>query len=290
MKLIFTSLFILLVFIQSFAQDTDTYYQKIYTRPLGTKAYNAESLLKRFGDVRIRNRWYFGADGFVRKDRNSIDNDFDGLIGTESPTVSAWSVVTGWVHRETWTVEAEYARSAVHNMLVIHGDNPMRYTLENDKNVLMVRGKMRLLFAKQEIRRSAFWIGVGAGVIPNSGREKDYMEFYGYRDRGRRLGVDTLFVSSDTRVSPTATGLAEASAEYVIKVAKAVDISLFARRQWGFGNSLTTDLRYKINHVEVQQAKIEGDGTGWSFGLSLRYVFHLGYDFASIKMPAPRAN
>jgi hypothetical protein len=280
MRPIFIILF-LAVFLHARAQDAD-YYRKIYTRPIGEKPYNTESLLKKFGDVKVRDRWYLGVSGFVRNDRNTIDNDFDELIGTESPTVSAWGVTTGWVFKEQWNVELAYDRSAIHNVLMIYGDNPLKYQMENDKNSLILRGKMRLLFGKPSVRKSAFWISAGAGLVPNSGKSKDYMEFSGYRDRGPRLGVDTLFMSSDTRIAQSMTGLAEASVEYVIKVARSIDLSLFARKQWGMGNSLTTDLVYKVNGVETERARIEGDGSGWNFGISLRYVFHIHYDFSNL--------
>jgi hypothetical protein len=280
MKPIFTILF-LTIFLHARAQDAD-YYRKLYTRPIGEKPYNTESLLKKFGDLKVRDRWYVGVSGFVRNDRNTIDNDFDGLIGTESPTVSAWGVAAGWVFKEQWNVELAYDRSAIHNVLMIYGDNPLKYQMENDKNGLILRGKIRLLFGKPSVRKSAFWIGAGAGLVPNSGRSKDYMEFSGYRDKGRRLGVDTLFMSSDTHIAKSMTGLVEASAEYVIKVSKSIDMSLFARKQWGTGNSLTTDLVYKVNGVEIERARIEGDGSGWNFGISLRYVFHIHYDFSNL--------
>jgi hypothetical protein len=282
MRPLFTFFILLVASFCASAQEQGDYYRKIYTRPLGAKPYTTESLLKKFGDIRTLNRWYVGVDGFVRSDKNTLSNDFDGLIGTESPTVSAWSVVVGGVFREQWSVEAEYAHSAIHNVLLINGDNPLRYQLENEKNSLIVRGKMRLLFGKATVRRSAFWISAGAGIVPNSGKQKAYMEFNGYRERGRRQGIDTLFLSSDTRINSSMTGLAEASAEYVIKVAKSIDLSLFARKQWGFGNSITTDLVYTVNNKDMQQAKIEGDGSGWNFGISLRYVFHIGYDFSTL--------
>jgi hypothetical protein len=282
MKSLFTSLIVIFACFHAHAQESADYYRKTYARPIGAKPYSTESLLKKFGDVRIMNRWYAGVDGFLRTDKNTISNNFDGLISTESPTVSSWSVVAGWIYHEQWSVEMEYAHSPIHNVLLINGDNPLKYVMQNEKNSVIVRGKMRLLFGKSTFRRSAFWIGAGAGIVPNSGQQRDYMEFSGYRERGRRQGIDTLFLSSTTRINSSMTGLAEASAEYVIKVAKSVDLSLFARKQWGFGNSITTDLVYTVNKADMQQSKIEGDGSGWNFGISLRYVFHIGYDFSSL--------
>ncbi len=281
MKTFFT-LSLLTVSIISYSQENEDYYNPTFQRPLGTKQYNVESLLRKFGDVQIHNRWYVGVDGFVRTDKNTLSNDFDGLISTESPASYGWSVVAGWVKNENWGIEAEYARSPIHNVLKFSGDNSMNYKFVNDKNSLILRGKRRLLFGKASLRRSAFWIGGGVGIIPNSGQQKDYMEFYGYKSRGRRQGFDTLQITSDTRTSNHMTGLAEASAEYVVKVAKGVDLSLFARKQWGIGTSLTTNLAYFVNNQQTETAIIQGDGSGWKLGISLRYVFQIGYDYENL--------
>ena len=288
MKTLSTLLLLFAVSGALFAQEENAdYYRPNFQDPFAEKKYNAESLLKKFGDVKINNRWYVGVDGFVRTDKNSITNDFDGLIGTDSPADYGWSAVAGWVAKENWGIEAEYARSPIHNVLLINGDGPQTYKFTNDKNSLILRGKRRLMFGRSSVRRSAFWVGAGAGIVPNSGKQKEYKEFYGYKVRGRRQGIDTLFMTSDTRTNNHITLLAEASAEYVVKVAKSVDLSFFARKQWGFGNSVTTNLEYYVNQVKTQTASIQGDGSGWKFGISLRYVFQIGYDYDNLRRSDP---
>jgi hypothetical protein len=283
MKTFSTLLFVLACSGLAFCQEENSdYYRPVFPSPVGSKKYTVESLLKKFGDVRIHNRWYSGINGFVRTDKNKITNNFDGLIGTSSPASYGWSAVVGWVKDENWGVEAEYARSPIHNNLVINGDNPLNYKLTNEKNSLIFRGKRRIMFGKTAIRRSAFWLSAGAGLIPNTGKQTNYMEFNGYMVRGRRQGIDTLFMSSDTRTNKHITALAEASAEYVVKVAKSVDLAFFVRKQWGFGNSVTTNLEYSVNQVKTATASITGDGSGWNFGMSLRYVFHIGYDYENL--------
>jgi len=267
----------------AFCQDNTDYYSPVFPKPVGSKQYTVESLLKKFGEVKIHNRWYAGIDGFVRTDKNTLSNTFDGLISTESPATYGWSAIAGWVGNENWGVEAEYARSPIHNVLLINGDNSLSYKFTNDKNSLILRGKRRLLFGKEYLRRSAFWVSGGVGLIPNSGKQKDYHEFYGYKQKGRRQGVDTLAMITETRTNAHATGLVEASAEYVLKVAKGVDLSFFVRKQWGLGTSVTTNLDYYVNQKKTQTALIKGDGSGWNFGLSLRYVFDIGYDFENLR-------
>ncbi|CAG5003023.1 hypothetical protein DYBT9275_03030 [Dyadobacter sp. CECT 9275] len=280
----FTIIFLLLsAWSVARAQDNADYYRRTLPQEFSRKKYGVESLLKKTaGDVKIRNRWYIGVDGFLRNDRNTITNTLDDLIGTHSPTVASYAASVGWVIREQWALEAEYARSAIHNDLLIKGDNPLAYRLENDKNVISFRGKRRLLFGKPYLRRSAFWIGGGAALVPNSGTQKSYMEFVGYKEKGRRQGIDTLYLTSDTYTARKTTFLLEATAEYVIKVARVADLSFFARKQWGYGNSLQTELVYSVNSVETDRSVIRGNGTGWSLGISLRYVFQLGYDFKDL--------
>jgi hypothetical protein len=282
MKIRFILLFIFASPTVAFGQENSDYYSPVFPRPVGTKAYNVESLLGKFGEVKIHNRWYVGFDGFLRTDKNTLSNTFDDLISTESPASYGWSAVAGWVGNENWGIEAEYARSPIHNVLLFTGDNSLHYKFTNDKNSLILRGKRRLLFGRTSLRRSAFWAGAGLGLVPNSGKQVELLEFYGYKQRGRRQGVDTLAITSDTFTNDHATPFAEANLEYVVKIGKSVDLSLFARKQWGFANSLTTNLEYFVNQQNTQSAVIQGDGSGWKFGVSLRYVFQIGYGFENL--------
>jgi hypothetical protein len=282
MKTFFTLFLLSVCCIEAHCQRNADYFAPVFPRPVGAKQYTVESLLGKFGEVQINNRWYAAVDGFVRTDKNTIDNTFGDLIGTASPATYGWGALVGWVKNENWGVEAQYARSAIHNVLLINGDNPHTYKFTNDKNSLIVRGKRRLMFGKSSVRTSAFWIGAGFGLIPNSGKENEYKEFYGYKQRGRRQAVDTLFMTSSTRTNSHMTSTLEASAEYVIKISRSIDLSLFARRQWGLGTSVTTSLDYFVNQIKTNSATIKGDGSGWNFGLSLRYVFDIGYDFENL--------
>lgn len=278
----FTSFLLLLFSFPLFAQSNADYYNIPVKKEPGFEHHNTESYLKRFGEVRIHNRWYAGLNGFVRNDQAKLTNSFNDLIGTQSATDYGFGGNVGWVSREQWALELEYARSPIHNTLVLHGDYPQIYKMENEKNSLFVRGKRRILFGKPNIRKSALWLGAGAGIVPNSGRQTKYREFIGYRSIGRRMGYDTLFITSDTHVSSRPTAALEASAEYILKVSKKIDISFFSRYQWGMGNSVRTDLVYYVNGIENQSASITGNGTGLTFGISLRYNMHLGYDFGSM--------
>jgi hypothetical protein len=283
----FSVVFLLLIHqVTAWAQDQADYYNPYYNQVLpgqtGIGPYRNETGLPKLAENRIDNRWYIGIDGFARTEKNTISNTFDGLVGTESPDGYAWGAVLGWVGHENWGIEAEYARAPIRNILIINGDSPLQYTFNNDKNTVILRGKRRILFGKSDLRRSAFWVGAGLGIVPNSGKQTDYKSFIGYKPRGRGQGRDTLGLVSDTRTSNHITGLADVSAEYVLKAAKSIDISFFLRRQWGLGTSVFTNLDYYINSVKTQSAVIKSDGSGWKLGISLRYVFQIGYGSENI--------
>ena len=91
--------------------------------------------------------------------------------------------------------------------------------------------------------------------------------------------IDILFITSDTCTNAHITGVLEASAEYIVKISRTIDLGFFGKKQWGIGNSLTTKLAYYVNGQETQTAKITSDRSGWNFGISLRYIMHMGYDF-----------
>lgn len=292
MKTIYTLfLFIVCTHIAA-AQSNEEYYNPVavpikpFFDPVEPKVNNfkkrkIEALLAKYGHVKIRNRWYVGIDGFIGTDKNLISNTFQGLVDTRTAGKSGYSASLGWVNQEKWTLELEYARMPIFNQLIINGYYPLEYKFSNDKNSLALRVKRRLLFGKSNssVRRSGFWISAGAGIVPNSGKQKEYLEFEGYSGRGPNAAPDTLVMTSDTRTNTKMTAFTDASAEYIIKVAKVIDISLYGRKRWGFGNSVTTDLAYYVNRRQAQSSVIKSDGTGLTFGISLRYVFSLGYDF-----------
>jgi hypothetical protein len=261
------------------AQDSDSYYNPVFPETLGSKKPTLEAVLEHYGPVRILNRWYVGAEGFLRNDKNTITNTFDGLINTRSISDWGFGASVGWVYREEWALEASYLRTPIHNVLTVTGSNvPLEYTMANDRNSLTLRAKRRLLFGKSTLPKSAFWIGVGISAIPNSGKQKEYLVLEGHSRQGR-LPVDTLRLESVTLVNDKITGVVDASIEYILKPAKGVEFSVYGRSQWGLGNSVATKIDYTINRQDAGTSQITGNGSGWVFGVSLRYVFHTNYDF-----------
>ncbi|WP_128544341.1 hypothetical protein [Larkinella soli] len=249
-----------------------------------------EQLVARYGEAYIRERWYLAAEGGFRSDRGSLSRTFGNLLGTRATTRTGWSALVGWAGSERWAVEAGYAWMPLHNTLLIGGSsNPLTLRFENNKHTLILRGKRLMRFGSRAARRAGFWLSAGIGLVPNDGRQvsrfrvEGYQYSYGgFRPTGPPR-VDTVRMTGLTTVSPRLSGLAELSAEYSFKMGGRAEMSLFTRKYWGLGNSLTTDLSYRINSGEPRSALLSADGSGWSIGVSIRYSYSLRYDLK--KMP-----
>lgn len=279
MKSIYT-LLLFLLFQPAFSQDTDSYYSPPLPEMIGKKVPSVESLLSYYGQIRVENRWYFAGEGVVRTDQNKINNTLDGLLSTRSVTGAGWGASVGWVSKEQWGVEVSYLRAAIHTIMVVSSTYPLEYKIANDKNYLTIRGKRRLLFGKSMQPRSAFWISAGISAIPNSGRQKEVIDLIGYARRGRQ--EDTLRLQGEGRVSNGVTGVVDLGLEYAIKAGKKMEVSLYTRRQWGLGTSVKTIMNYTVNRENQGTSVITANGTGWTFGIGVRYNFHIVYDFEDL--------
>ncbi|WP_266362711.1 hypothetical protein [Tellurirhabdus rosea] len=309
MKRLYTALLFLLVAASGRAQSIEDYYkptpkpgQPTRLNPdadySGTRAHPSrkvswDRIMARYGDTYTKSRWYLGAEGLVRTDRSQITETFNGLVSTEPATALNWGVTVGWVSRERWALEMGYSQVPIHNTLQIsNGRSPLRFEFKNAGNGLVLRGKRRLLFTGRPAEntnrlgpanRSGFWVGAGLWAIPGNGETVNQMGFRGFIPRGSRTAPDTLRLTTQTQTSRQWTALAELSAEYAIRLGGHAEISVFLRKNWGFSNAITTSLSYSVNRGEPQRAVIGSDGSGWGFGISLRYVYGQTYDVR--KMP-----
>jgi hypothetical protein len=302
MKTALTTFWLTIIVYPAFAQGITDYYRPPVEpigefepafRPVKTRRTEMKQLVARYGEAYIRERWYVGIDGFLRMDKSQLDQTFNGLISTKATTQTGLSAMIGWVSNERWAVEGGYARSPIHNTLVVgSGSDALDLRFENNKNGFVVRGKRLMRFGSRAARRSGLWLGAGIWMVPNNGRQVRSFLVEGYRYSGSGGGIgrqssrnrlDTIQIFGETRLSSSVSGMAEASAEYTFKLGGRTELSLFARKFWGLSNSITTNLMYSVNRGESQDALLQSDGSGWSVGVSLRYVYALRYDLR--KMP-----
>ncbi|GAB2560059.1 hypothetical protein [Spirosoma aerophilum] len=255
---------------------------------LPERSHQYDRLLTRYGGPSIRNRWYVALDGFIKTDRAKLDNSFDGLIKNDLVGKAGWGATVGWAYRERWAVEAGYARMPIHTQVsVTNASSPLVFRYSNDRNAFVLRGKRLIVSTSKPWLRSGFWLSGGMWLVPNSGQQEGRFSLLGYRYTGRRETPDTLRLTSETRANAGMTTLAELGAEYNVRLSNSIDLGFSVRKFWGLGNALTTNVTYAVNYpntpngniadvgsrTSVQNAQLLGDGTGMSYGFTLRYTY-----------------
>ena len=109
-----------------------------------------------------------------------------------------------------------------------------------------------------------------------SGQTGDF-SLIGYNHYGRNR-VDTIRLTNSTTIRKRVTGIAELGLDYTTRLASRVEMGFYVRKYWGLGNALQSDLVYTVNNGSKAQATITADGTGWGFGISLRYLYGRQYE------------
>ncbi|AKD56513.1 hypothetical protein [Spirosoma radiotolerans] len=276
-------LYVLLGFavLPTYGQGITDYYR------LPEQSQHYDRLLTRYGGPYIKSRWYASLDGFIRTDRAKLDNSFDGLIQSDVVGKAGWGAVVGWVYRERWAFEAGYARMPIHTQVsVTNASYPLVFRYNSKQNAFVLRGKRLVVSTSKPWLRSGFWLSGGMWIVPNSGQQEGKFSLIGYRYDGRRETPDTLRLASQTQANTRMTALAELGAEYNIRLSNAIDLGFSVRKFWGLSNALTTDVTYAVNYpatqsgepnagsrTSVQKAQLLGDGSGMSYGVTLRYTF-----------------
>lgn len=251
-----------------------------YYRAAPDRSVQYNRLLTRYGGPHIRDRWYVSLDGFVRTDRARIDNSLNGLIQNDRVTKAGVGAVIGWMSHERWAVEGGYARMPIHTQVSVrNGISPLVYRYTNGRDAFVLRGKRLLLSTSGPWLRSGFWLSGGLWLVPNGGQSEGSFSLKGYRYRGRGESPDTLRVLSQTRTGTRMTTMAELGAEYNVRLSDNIDLGFSVRKFWGLGSSIVTDVDYTVNRTLMQQAQLQGTGTGMSYGVSLRYTYAIRRNF-----------
>lgn len=241
--------------------------------PTLRKTLKRKEMENRIEHMKVRSRWYIGADLYGRSDMSTLENNYRYLFkSSNSNTIDfSFSGQVGWIFREQFALEGGYARSQIHNTAVLNTTNKGGFRFANDGNAFFLRSKFLVEFEKMGLRRSGLWIGGGAWAVPGSGGERDPKAYiiYHYDNRG---SSDTTYISSETTISSNWTYGLELSAEFAFKVNEWSDMAIFLRRHWGYGTAISTELTFADNKRVIDTGFIKSDGTGWNFGVSFRFM------------------
>lgn len=267
MKQTFTLLFFLLISFHGIAQGLVEYYQTG-----GMVSRKQQNQLHMRFDSYLAPQWYLMTEGFVRSDKGKLDQSLNGFLTTSAVTRLGWSVGGGVTFRNKWAVEAGLAQSPIHNEARINSRLPISVASRSDRGSVFLRGKWAILNTDKQTHRSGFWLTGGIWGIPNKGDQKEQFTVTGYTRRGFDA-VDKMTLSSRTQASSNLTGLLELGLEYRVRLSKRIDMGVFARRNWGLDDALTTDISYQINDQPIGQTTLRARGNGASYGLTMRYIF-----------------
>jgi hypothetical protein len=273
----FFFLFVLLskLLAQESSPTEEKYYipQEATAVPTFQKHQFRNSAKKQVEQIKVLNRWYLGADVFGRTDISSLDNNYRYLFISQnaSTTDVSFGGTVGWIFREQLALEGGYAYSKIHNRAVLNTTNKGGFKFANNGSAFFLRSKVLIEFEKTGLRRPGLWLGAGVWAVPNAGGEREPRAYIIYHQDGRG-NSDTTYVSSKTTLSNQWTYGVEASAEYTFKVSEWSDASIFLRRHWGYGKAISTELTYADNKKVIDTGFIESDGTGWNFGIAIRFM------------------
>lgn len=242
------------------AQDLPAYYELPHQRvnPVGYP---------------MQHRWYVGLEGFLRSDQGVLTSSLGGLITSRpSVTKASWTALVGYSFQDRFHAEAGYSHAAIHNQLsLVVAPQPYDFTFKNESNAAVIRLKARLFSTTKPKEKAGFWITGGAWLVPNSGKYVDGFIMEGYRFS--RFHTDTISLVSQTQTATRLTPLLEVGIEYNVRLSNRFDLGFYGRKLWGFRPSIYTDLTYSENNVQTETSKLTANGTGWSFGLALRYTY-----------------
>ncbi|MFD2571208.1 hypothetical protein ACFSUS_11235 [Spirosoma soli] len=229
-----------------------------------------QDLLNQFHEIQT---WYISAEGGFRNDGSTLNNTLDGLVSTSNLIKATWGVLFGYTYRNVWTVESGYTRSPIHlSIRIANGNNPLTYTYLNNGYGIPFRIKRRLGSAQHAKNGTGFWITAGGWLVPNGSGQTGDFKLIGYSSRGRNR-IDTLRLNNTAAISNQVSGLAELGLDYTTRLSSYLELGFYARKYWGLGNALQSELTYTVNNRSQQQAIMTADGTGWGFGLALRYIY-----------------
>lgn len=267
MKINFTFLFLFIVTLQSTAQGLVEYYQ---TGGMPSRKQQ-QQLQMRFGPY-VAPQWYILTEGFARNDVARFDQSLNGLLTASPVTRIGWSVGAGVAFRNKWAVEAGLVQSPIHNEARINSRPPVSIVTRGERSSVFLRGKWAVLSTSRQWHRSGFWLTGGAWAVPHNVDKIEQHSVTGFTRRGADA-IDQMALNTRTQANNSLTGLFELGLEYQVRVSGSIDLGVFARRNWGLGDALTTDVAYQINNQPVGQATLRAKGTGASYGFTMRYIF-----------------
>jgi hypothetical protein len=219
-----------------------------------------------------RLHWYAAVEGFSRTDQSQLSRSIGGLLATSPGQRFDFGLLAGVTFRQRWAAEIGYADAPLHNRLTINSSpQPIHYTYATAGHTLVLRAKRRLVAGGRG--ESGLWVSAAVGLLANGGTVEEGFRLKALYYARSRVTPDTLALNGDPAPGIRPLPLVEVGLEYALRIGNRLGLGLYARRIWGTGTALSTDVRYYVNSTETQRATLTANGDGWAVGLALRYVY-----------------
>jgi hypothetical protein len=227
--------------------------------------------------------WHVSAEAGFRSDVSRLDNTLNRLVSNPTQTKAVGSLLVGYTYRNAWSLETGYSHAPTHlTISIANGSKPLVFTYQNMGVGIPLRIKRRIGAGNRAANGTGFWLTGGAWLMPNGTGQTEDFDLIGYTSRGRNR-TDTIRLTNSTMVANRLTGLAELGIYYTTRLSAQLEMGFFLRKYWGLGQALQSEILYSVNNASQQKATVTADGSGWGFGLSLRYVYGRQYDVKKSK-------
>lgn len=242
------------------------------TGPSASKRSRPENeWINQFNEVQT---WYVALEGGFRTDGSVLTNSFNGLVSNPGQTNGTYGVLLGYVYRNGWGAEVGVTRAPVHlNLTIVNTPQPYVFKYQNSGYGIPLRLKRRIGSGSRAEKGTGFWVSAGAWLVPNGSAQIDPLHFTGHTAYSRRAPIDTLQLGINTETANRITGLAELGIDYTVRLSSFFELGFHARKYWGLGDALRSNLVYTVNSAAETKSTITANGSGWGFGMVLRYIY-----------------
>ena len=218
--------------------------------------------------------WYVNLEGGFRADGSALTNSLDGLVSSTSTTKTTWSALLGYTYHNAWAFETGYTAAPIHlNITIANGSKPLVFNYQNSGYGIPLRIKRRIGSASRAKNGTGFWVSAGVWLVPNGRVNTDDFRLIGYSFHNTKSqAVDTLHLNNTT-TTKSISGVAELGVDYSARLSSSLELGFYARKYWGLGEAIRSDIVYTINSATQPQSSIKANGTGWGFGIALRYIY-----------------
>lgn len=221
-------------------------------------------------------KYFFSLEGAVRQDKTELSNTLGNLIQKQDAGSSPWGLMIGAMYNNRWLFETGYYSNAVQSYTYVtpRSFNAPPFRWKAKLNSIPLRVKRKLFSIGRFEKESGFYWEVGAmGLIPDNAGRIGSFTYKGLVLKGAGLAADTVFLKNQTYAKDGLKILIETGLDLNVKLARGLDVGFFVRGTLGFSNILESQMSFSGAGYQTLTAIQNSKGTGYYFGMNIRYNY-----------------